>query len=102
MANPPAATVTSVAASTSSVPLFAPNTTDHGRIIFNDSAAVLYVLFGSGATTTSYTVQIAAGGYFEFPLGSNGLYTGQEPCIYTGEVDGVWASAAGSARLTSW
>jgi hypothetical protein len=52
---------------------------------------VLYVKFGAAASTTSYTVQIAAGGYYEFP----------QP-VYCGEVDGIWASANGAARLTSW
>jgi hypothetical protein len=98
----PTATVISVVSSTSSVSLFAANETDHGRTIFNDSTAVLYVKFGANASETSYTVQIAAGGYFEFPVGSNGLYTGQGPCIYSGEVDGIWAAANGNARLTSW
>ena len=37
------------------------------------------------------TVQIAAGGYYEFP----------QP-IFLGQVDGIWASANGNARLTSW
>jgi hypothetical protein len=33
---------------------------------------------------------MAAGAYYEFP----------QPC-YTGQVDGIWASANGNARLTS-
>jgi hypothetical protein len=52
---------------------------------------VLYLKFGATASSSSYTVQIAAGGYFEFPVP-----------VYAGEVDGIWASANGNARLTSW
>ncbi len=90
-----AATVTSVAAAAASTELFAEAFQAlgpvNGRAVFNDSAAVLYLKFGTGASETSYTVQIAAGGYYEFP----------QP-LYAGEADGIWASADGSARLTSW
>ena len=88
------ATLANVASSASSVTLFAADTTagtNGGRTVFNDSTAVLYVKFGTTASATSYTVQIPAGGYFEFPLP-----------LYDGEVDGIWASANGNARLTSW
>ena len=102
MAQVPQATVTSVASSTSNVTLFAENVQDHGRIIFNDSTAVLYIKFGANCSASDYTVQIAAGASFVFPLGSNGIYTGQWDGIYSGQVDGLWASANGNARLTSW
>ena len=94
------AVTASVAASASSVQLFAaPSTqqpgwipaTVNGRTVFNDSAAVLYLKFGVTASATDYTVQIPAGGYYEFPWP-----------VYAGEVDGIWASANGNARLTSW
>lgn len=100
----PEADVRSVASSASNVTLFDAYPADHGRCIFNDSTAVLYVKFGAGASTTSYTLQIAAGGYYEFPLGSNGIYSGEQGLsgIYSGQVDGVWASANGFARVTSW
>jgi hypothetical protein len=81
----------SVPASTTSVPLFTAATPLDGRSVFNDSTSVLYLKFGAVASTSDYTVQIAAGGYFEFP-----------PPLYMGEVDGIWASANGNARLTSW
>lgn len=81
----------SVASSGSSTALFTANGQDNGRTVYNDSTAVLYLKFGATASTTDYTVQIAAGGYFEFP----------DP-PYVGEVDGIWASANGNARLTAW
>jgi hypothetical protein len=90
--SPQAATTANVASSATSVSLWA-DATGHtnGRVIFNDSTAVLFVKFGTTASATSYTVQIAAGGYFEFPVP-----------VYSGEVDGMWATAVGNARLTSW
>lgn len=91
------ATTANVASSATSVNLF-PATADAyaeldtlGRAVFNDSTAVLYLKFGATASEASYTVQIAAGGYYEFP----------HP-IYAGQADGIWASANGNARLTSW
>jgi hypothetical protein len=88
---PQTATPTNVASSASSVTLFAGTAGARERTIFNDSTATLYVKFGATASTTSYTVAILAGGYFEFP----------QPC-YGGLVDGIWASANGFARVTSW
>ncbi len=88
---PQAATLANVASSASSVTLFAASGTTKGRTIFNDSTAVLYVKFGATASATSYTVQLAAGDYYEFPVP-----------VYSGVVDGIWASANGNARVTSW
>lgn len=99
----PAAVTRNVASSATNTTLFDAYPADHGRCIFNDSTAVLYVKFGATASATSYTLQIPAGGYYEFPLGSNSLYSGQAGSgIYTGRVDGIWASANGFARVTSW
>lgn len=84
------ATLTNVASSATNVTLIASNAVRKGLLIFNDSTAVLYVKFGTTASATSYTVQIAAGGYWEMPA----------DCVYTGRVDGIWASANGNARIT--
>lgn len=83
------ATLANVASSASNVTLQASNANRRGLMIFNDSTAILYVKFGATATSSSYTVQMAAGAYYEFP----------SP-IYTGIVDGIWASANGNARMT--
>jgi hypothetical protein len=88
---PQSATLTNVASSTSSVTLFAATGHTKGRTIYNDSTAVLYVKYGATASTTSYTVQLPAGAYYEFP----------QP-VYCGVVDGIWASANGAARVTEW
>lgn len=89
--NPQAATAANVASSATSVQLFAAASVVHGRTVYNDSTAVLYLKYGATASTTSYTIQLAAGAYYEFP----------QP-VYGGEVDGIWASANGAARVTSW
>jgi hypothetical protein len=83
------ATLANVASSATNVTLFASNAAAKGLMIHNDSTAVLYVKFGATATSSSYTVKMAADSYYEFP----------EP-VYTGIVDGIWASANGAARCT--
>lgn len=84
-----AASLTNVASSATNVTLKAANASRRGLTIFNDSEAVLYVKFGATASASSFTVKIAAGGYYEMPLP-----------IYVGIVDGIWASANGNARVT--
>jgi hypothetical protein len=86
-----AATLANVASSATSVNLFAANGAAQGRAVTNDSTAVLYLKFGTTASATSYTVQLAAGAYYEFPRPT-----------YGGAVDGIWASANGNARTTEW
>lgn len=88
---PTTATLANVASSATNVTLFAAASSTNSRTVYNDSTAVLYLKYGATASTTSYTVQVAAGGYYEFP----------QP-TYAGQVDGIWASANGFARLTSW
>lgn len=83
------ATLANVASSASSVTLREANLGRLGFSVFNDSTQVLYIKYGSSASSTSYTVQVAAGGYFEAPA----------PC-YRGIITGVWASANGNARVT--
>lgn len=82
------ATVTQVASSATSVQLFAARSASM-RLVFNDSTAVLYLKFGTAASTTSYTVQVPAGGFFEFP--------GQ---VYDDVVHGIWAATNGFAYCT--
>jgi hypothetical protein len=84
-----AAALSNVASSATSVTLKAANAGRRGLIIFNDSTQVLYAKYGASASATSFTVKIAAGGYWEMPLP-----------IFQGVVDGLWASADGNARVT--
>ncbi len=82
--------VTSVSSSASSVSLLASNSSRKNATFYNDSTQILYLKLGATASSTSYTVQIAANGYYELPVGK----------IYTGAVDGIWASANGNVRIT--
>lgn len=83
------ATLANVAASASSVTLQAANANRVGWSVYNDSTAILYVKFGGTASTTSYTVQVGGGSFYEMPMP-----------IYRGVIDGIWASATGNARVT--
>lgn len=83
------ATLSNVAASATSVQLLAANASRKGAVIFNDSSAVLYVKFGTTASTTSFTYYVPASAHLELPS-----------TTYTGGMDGIWASATGNARVT--
>lgn len=86
-----AATTANVASSATNVTLFADDADGNvtGRQVHNDSTAILYLKYGSTATTTSYTVKLAAAEHYEFPTP-----------VYNGRVDGIWAAANGAARTT--
>lgn len=86
---PATSSISSVAGSASSVTLLASNANRRLATIFNDSTAILYVKFGATASTSSYTVQMGPSAYFEIP----------QP-VYSGIIDGIWASATGNARIT--
>lgn len=93
----PATGVTaSVASSASAVTILAASTAREGATITNDSTAILYLLLGAGTASSSvYTVQMAGTGggtpaYYEVPYG------------FTGIITGIWASATGNARVTSF
>lgn len=79
---------TSVASSGSTGTLLAANSRRIGATIYNDSTQILYVKLGATASTSSYTLQMAANSYYEVPF------------WYVGIIDGIWASANGNARIT--
>lgn len=83
------ATLTNVASSATSVTCLSAATGRGAAFIFNDSAQVLYIKFGETASATSFTVKVAAGGFYEVPLPA-----------YLGRIDCIWASADGFARVT--
>ena len=84
------ATLTNVASSASNVTLVAANPSRRALVIMNDSTAILYVKFGETATTSSFTLKLAAGATWESPVEH----------IYVGIIDGIWAAANGAARIT--
>lgn len=88
----PAAKSSVNGAATSTTVLAAATTRRAGATFFNDSAAILYLdLTGGTATTSSYSVQIPAGGYFELPVYE-----------YSGLITGIWASATGAVKVTEF
>lgn len=80
-----------VAAAAADTSILASNANRKGATIYNDSTAVMYLLVGSGAaSTTVYTAQLVGGAYYEVPFG------------YTGQIRGYWATATGNARITEF
>jgi len=67
------------------------NQARRGLVIYNESADVMYVGFGSAAslTTTRYTLQLVAGAYYEMPGAP----------FYTGEVS-ILGTATDAALVT--
>jgi hypothetical protein len=83
------ATVSREPTSTTVATLAAAANGRRGCIIVNESAAVLYVRFGAGATATAYTYAVPAGSTVELP----------QP-IYAGVVTGILSSGSGNAQVT--
>jgi hypothetical protein len=83
------ATVIEVGSSTSSEKFLDPNNNRVGFMVFNDSTSILYIKYGEDAASDSYTVKVAAGGYFENSFPS-----------YRGPVYGVWSAENGHAYVT--
>jgi hypothetical protein len=93
-AAPSTATISSVNDTNASTTLLAANTSRKGASIFNDSTEVLYVALGNvTASSTNFTVKLAAGAYYELPVCAGG--------VYTGIIKGIWANdSTGAARVT--
>ena len=65
-----------------------------GATVYNNTASVLYLLLGdnsgAGASSTVFTLAMAAQSYYEVPF------------EYLGIITGIWAAAgAGTANVTS-
>lgn len=85
------ATVSSVPGSATSGTLLAANASRKTAMLYNDSTAILYLLFGAGtASASNYTVQVPSGGYYELPSSIN----------FTGILVGIWAAANGAVKVT--
>jgi hypothetical protein len=83
-------TLTSVPAATGNTQILAANTSRKAAYFYNDSTAVMYLAFNATASTSSYTVQVPASGFFEMPTSP----------VYTGQINAVWSAANGNARVT--
>lgn len=73
---------------TTSQVLLSSNPNRIGATIFNEGTATCYMKLGSDASTTSYTLQITNGGYYELPY------------RYTGIIEGVTSSGSATLRIT--
>ena len=89
---------TSVAAAVADTVLLVANKGRKIATIYNDSTALLYLKFGSGASTTSFTVRLASQAYYEVPNGMGNPGGTSRP--YNGAINGYWAAANGNARVT--
>lgn len=90
---PSTGTLSNVSGAASSTTILAANASRKGATVFNDSTATLYLALANvTASTTSYSVQISASGFYELPVSQGG--------VYTGIIKGIWASATGAARVT--
>lgn len=83
-------TLTSVSGSTSTTQLLSSNTSRSGAYFFNDSTAICYLAFASTASTSTYTVQIQAGGFLAMPVIP----------VYTGIISAIWSAASGAIKIT--
>lgn len=79
---------TSPAMSTTTATILASNANRLGATIYNEGSATVLMKLGATASATSYTCQIASGGYYEVPFG------------YTGVIDGITASGTATLRVT--
>jgi hypothetical protein len=85
-----AAVLSVVASTTTSTTLLAANANRRGALIYNNSTAMLYLVYGAAtATSTAFSVRVPA----------NALYVIDTP-LWTGQINGVWAAANGNAQCT--
>ena len=86
---------TNVAQSATSVTVKAATVGVGGYIIFNDSAADLYLAAGTDAASlTNYTWKVPAQDFLQEPAGD---------FLYIGPITGIWSAAgAGAARVTTF
>lgn len=91
---PATGTITSVNDVAVDATVLASNANRKGATFFNDSTATLYLAMANvTASTTVYSVQIPAGGFYELPVCQGG--------VYTGIIKGIWSSdASGAVRVT--
>lgn len=85
------ATLTQVDDLDTSQTLLSANSERKGCVIYNNSAAILYVAFSSTATTAAFTYRLVPNATLELFAEKN----------YTGLISGIWASnSSGQAVIT--
>ncbi len=87
---PSISTVTGVPRSAVTVTLLAANALRRGAFFYNNSPGRMFIKLGAGALTSSFTVSMTRGGFYEV----------QWP-TYTGIITGIWtAGGAGDVQVT--
>jgi len=81
-------TQTSVPGSAANVTLLAANTARLGATLYNDGTQPWFVKLGATASTSSFSIRLAAQSYYELPYG------------YTGQIDAIQSVANGNLRVT--
>lgn len=91
--NKQSATLNNVASSATSVALFAASTGGgKRRYLYNDSSSAVNIAFtATAASTTNFSVRVAANTGFDFPSPT-----------YLGPCSAIWDTANGFARTTEW
>ena len=79
---------TSPSVTTASTSILASNANRLGATIYNDAGSTCFVKLGATASATSYSVQVAVGGYYEVPF------------QYTWAIDGIVSSGTATLRVT--
>lgn len=79
---------TSPSVTTSSTSVLASNTSRLGATFYNEGSSDCYLKLGATASTTSYSVKISSGGYYELPF------------RYTGAIDGITSTGTAQLRVT--
>ncbi len=88
--------VTNTAASVTAVTVLEENKNRTNFLVFNDSIdQIMYFKFGSGATTSDFSLKLLPGNYFEPTVHNN-------ESLYKGVITAVWGGASGHARVTEW
>jgi len=84
-------TTSSIAASLTNIVLLNSNSIRLGATIFNDSTSgFLYINLGAASSQTDFVIKLLPLTYYELPFN------------YTGEIDGVWSTAGGFARIAEF
>ena len=85
------AALTQVTGVTSSVAILAANANRKEALIFNNSTANLFLAFTGTASTSAFTVKLAAGASYVLPTP-----------LYKGVISGIWDAANGTAQVTEY
>lgn len=92
-ATPPASATanhTNVSSATSATTVLASNPNRKGATVYQDGSGTGYLKLGSGASATSYTIEMVSKSYYEVPFG------------YTGIITCLWTSTASTHRVVEF